>query len=71
MLQDLFTDFKILNIQETTLGANHPQSEMNRMTWKLSSELTENANKNTNNIKELKINLNPMQIRTFVIKVGT
>lgn len=70
MLQDLFIDFKIFDIQETTLGANQPQSEMNRMNWKSSSEFEGSENKNTNNIKDLKIELNPMQIRTFVLKVA-
>ncbi|EFA08765.1 lysosomal alpha-mannosidase [Tribolium castaneum] len=70
-LENLFSTFSICEIGETTLGANQwlgDYAEEEKLIWndKLPTPWTK-----LNPNDPLKIELNPMQIRTFLIKVDT
>ncbi|XP_018323399.1 lysosomal alpha-mannosidase-like isoform X2 [Agrilus planipennis] len=72
-LNDIFTSFEITSIEETTLGANQLLKENERLYF--TRETNEcrfdwkNANKIYDATKKLKIELMPMQIRTFIIDI--
>lgn len=70
IFQELFSSFKVEEIQEMNLGANQLNSEVVRLQWKAEND---NKSKNTPNKEESqgsKVTLNPMEIKTFVIKVS-
>ncbi|XP_044735005.1 lysosomal alpha-mannosidase-like isoform X1 [Chrysoperla carnea] len=47
-IQDLFKTFKVVDVQETALGANQLLSEVNRLKWKSTfNDTLENNNENT------------------------
>ncbi|XP_032680589.1 lysosomal alpha-mannosidase isoform X2 [Odontomachus brunneus] len=73
-IQDLFSTFSILSIEETTLGANQRLSDMKRMKWK--PETNDILQETEENIQPVQIQddvinvlLKPMEIRTFILKV--
>ncbi|XP_057312440.1 lysosomal alpha-mannosidase-like isoform X2 [Hydractinia symbiolongicarpus] len=61
-LDGLFTDFNIVNITETNLSANQLLKDKKMMKWNTDEEVAENSFDGFN------IELNPMQIRTFIAK---
>lgn len=67
-VQNLFTNFEIYNLIETTLGANVLLSDVNRFTWDTTNGPTRG---NSDYLPEgaLDVTLQPMQIRTFVAQV--
>ncbi|XP_050536747.1 lysosomal alpha-mannosidase-like [Daktulosphaira vitifoliae] len=74
-LEDLFTNFRITSLHETTLGANQWLSENSRLSWKTDDEDTLNSH-NIENTDQVSVNpkqvaLTPMQIRTFVAEIKT
>ncbi|KZC06792.1 Lysosomal alpha-mannosidase, partial [Dufourea novaeangliae] len=74
-IQDMFSTFTILSIEETTMGGNQWLKDMNRMKWhpETNDVLQERANTiNEIQIEEGVINvlLRPMEIRTFIIKIS-
>lgn len=68
--KDMFKDFNIEEIEETTLDGNLKKSDLRRLTWK-SNDTSVDANYDYNNsYKSLeRIKLLPMQIRTFIIRL--
>ena len=70
-LKDLFTSFTITGIQELTLGANQDVSALkNRLKFKYTpSKAPVSLPPTSANVESLKIELNPMQIRTFVLNI--
>ncbi|XP_076174533.1 lysosomal alpha-mannosidase II isoform X1 [Ptiloglossa arizonensis] len=74
-IQDLFSTFIILSVEETTLGGNQWLADMNRMKWEIETndilEKEENSSQPVK-VEEQMINilLKPMEIRTFVVKIA-
>ncbi|XP_053388235.1 lysosomal alpha-mannosidase-like isoform X2 [Mercenaria mercenaria] len=74
-LQNLFIPFNIDSVEELTLGANLPMSKLDRLKWKTKENiLTDKENmyivKNRESLTgPLDITLNPMEIRTFQVKL--
>ncbi|XP_060578031.1 lysosomal alpha-mannosidase-like isoform X2 [Ruditapes philippinarum] len=74
-LQDLFVPFNIESVEELTLGANLPKSQLNRLKWKSQDKiLTDKQNMYMveNRVPltgPLDITLTPMQIRTFEVNL--
>ncbi|KAG8181687.1 hypothetical protein JTE90_014820 [Oedothorax gibbosus] len=74
-LEGVFTDFTILSLQETTLSANQFLTEAKRLCWKTDGH--KDVCKNSSELgghkdiklKDLKVSLSPMEIRTFIAKV--
>lgn len=70
-MQNLFTLFDIKEIEETTLGANQLLSEVSeKLQWNVSFVRNDEdlmRSKNPLEIDNLVIELNPMEIRTFII----
>ncbi|XP_048256757.1 lysosomal alpha-mannosidase-like isoform X2 [Haliotis rufescens] len=77
-LKDLFVPFDIESVTELTLGSNLPLAQLNRLKWKT----TDSGNKDTTlrfkpeshpeqAAAPLDITLNPMEIRTFQVKLRT
>ncbi|XP_029158276.1 lysosomal alpha-mannosidase isoform X1 [Nylanderia fulva] len=73
-LQDLFSTFSIESIQTTTLGANQLLNENNRMQWEPETNdiLSREEDIQPVEIHDNMINilLQPMEIRTFILKVN-
>lgn len=63
--QDIFLQYKIIEIKETTLGANMWLQEYEEMEtiWK------DKVHSDTFRQSTYKIILKPMQIRTFIVKI--
>ncbi|XP_050428078.1 lysosomal alpha-mannosidase-like [Adelges cooleyi] len=72
-IQDVFLNFHIISLKETTLGANQWLSENIRLSWKSDDKSTPSSDqidKNTfTEIDPKHILLTPMQIRTFVAEI--
>ncbi|XP_050460750.1 lysosomal alpha-mannosidase isoform X2 [Cataglyphis hispanica] len=74
-IQDLFSTFSIQSIKETTLGANQLLSENDPMKWE--PETNDIILDKEENIQHVEVHgdmmihvlLNPMEIRTFILKV--
>lgn len=77
LFQDLFAPFVIVSLRETTLGANQWLNDNERLHFGRDSDSNDQENdinyllykRQTSSSDMLKIVLNPMQIRTFVIDV--
>ncbi|XP_076327158.1 LOW QUALITY PROTEIN: lysosomal alpha-mannosidase-like [Tachypleus tridentatus] len=73
-LKDMFTLFDVVNVTETTLGANKPLQNASRFTWH--TENSTRMNVNTGRQRdvpvgpEFNITLNPMEIRTFLVTLN-
>ena len=72
--QDLLADYTIASALETTLGANQWASDAGRLEWTTADdEERDDASRrrsvNTGSSGKLAVELKPMQIRTFVIRV--
>lgn len=65
-LKNLFTDFKIVSAEEMFLNGVKPRSEDSPLKWTNSEE----HNKLSRDSSNLKITLEPMQIRTFIVNVN-
>ncbi|GAB6018759.1 mannosidase alpha class, variant 3 [Chamberlinius hualienensis] len=61
-VQNLFSNFEITQIDETTLGANIWLKDLNRLSWNFNSNLKADVN----DYSLLNVTLTPMKIRTFV-----
>ncbi|XP_011151265.1 lysosomal alpha-mannosidase isoform X1 [Harpegnathos saltator] len=73
-IQDLFSTFSILSIEETTLGANQRLSDMNRMKWEpetndILQEIEQNMQPVQIQDNVVNVLLKPMEIRTFILTV--
>jgi len=73
-LKDRFSNFEILNIDETTLSANQYLESAKRLTWKIEDKrgLDSTAQRSYRKDKELdnlNVYLEPMKIRTFTAKI--
>lgn len=62
----------MLSVLETTLGANQPQEEMERLQWKSIKNETSVVDDGIQKLSDDKviINLKPMEIRTFLVKLS-
>lgn len=68
----MFTLFDITKIEETTLGANQLLSDVpQKLQWKTATQLGDKKYvtqpKNSLDVDNLIVELNPMEIRTFII----
>lgn len=72
--QDLFADFSITWAVETTLGANQWQSSSSRLPWMTAkrdqTELFQSKSIETDANGKTTVQLVPMDIRTFIIRVS-
>ncbi|XP_022237398.1 lysosomal alpha-mannosidase-like [Limulus polyphemus] len=74
-LKDMFTPFNVVNVTETTLGANQPLRKASRFAWNIEHNSTR-TNVNTGHQRdaptgpEFNITLNPMEIRTFLVTLN-
>lgn len=73
-LKDRFTDFDVLNLDETTLSANQYLENAKRLTWKIVNNGVQMSTgykgyRKDKDLKDLNIYLDSMQIRTFIAKV--
>ncbi|XP_014487574.1 PREDICTED: lysosomal alpha-mannosidase isoform X1 [Dinoponera quadriceps] len=73
-IQDLFSTFSILSIEETALGANQRLSDMNRMKWEAeTNDVLQEAEENVQPVQiqdnVTNVLLKPMEIRTFILTV--
>ena len=66
-LKDLFKELMIKSIRETTLSANQLLSETNRLKWKTSG--TSPLIQTDFDANDMKIELSPQQIRTFILTI--
>ncbi|KAH1004274.1 hypothetical protein HUJ04_004053 [Dendroctonus ponderosae] len=66
-LQDLFTSFKVLSLRETTLGANQYLQDNNRIRFNVADA---KSRKIVQEDDDFIVILEPMQIRTFILKVS-
>ena len=62
-----FKTFKVLDSVETTLTAHEILSNSKRLQW--NSHLFATENNRSKRAVETKVNLNPQQIRTFILTV--
>ena len=74
LFQDLFTRFLIVSAYETTLSANRKLSHVQRIIWKSddvssSENIERDGSSQMSDIDIHAIDLYPMQIRTFILKV--
>lgn len=74
VLKDLFTDFDIVSLTETTLSANQFLKDARRLVWNSgqSNDIFSAIRKpgaDDKAVGDLVISLNPMQIRTFIAEV--
>jgi len=68
-LQNLFSDFQIVEATETTLGGHIWKQDEQRLSWNVES--TRNTPKRHSGLGDaLDVTLTPMQIRTFVVTVA-
>lgn len=67
-LAQLFKPRRIEKVTELTLNANQMQSEMIRLEWKFDSNSMGSFNANLPALNLTNISLDPMQIRTLLIK---
>ena len=71
-LKNLFKQFTITDAVEMTLGGNEKLSEATRLQFKTSTnEIQQNNEKQPSVVDNLKVTLNPMEIKTFVITVSS
>jgi hypothetical protein len=73
MFQGLFSLFEVTEIRETTLGANQWLDEFEakeKYVWNVKGGGSVVNNKPSTAPRADEISLNPMQIRTFVVKVA-
>eukprot|EP00118_Oscarella_pearsei_P014340 m.122439 g.122439 ORF g.122439 m.122439 type:complete len:993 (+) comp37781_c0_seq1:117-3095(+) len=70
-LDDIFSAFQVNTVEEMILGANLPKKEENRLKWNVTGErpYTEDKRKEIVSSPDQKIDLNPMDIRTFLVDV--
>ncbi|XP_035227790.1 lysosomal alpha-mannosidase-like isoform X2 [Stegodyphus dumicola] len=73
-LKNLFNDFEVLSIDETTLSANQYLDEAKRLRWNIEGRAVHGNSNVTDYHKDvaldhLNINLTPMLIRTFLAKI--
>ncbi|KAK0079162.1 hypothetical protein PV326_008900 [Microctonus aethiopoides] len=75
-ITDLFNDFNIVSLRETTLGANQWIESMSRLEWHSRDNNDENneVNNQTEQVKiegnTINVLLKPMEIRTFVLTIS-
>lgn len=75
-ITDLFNDFDIVSLRETTLGANQWIESMSRLEWHSRDNNDENneVNNQTEQVKiednTINVLLKPMEIRTFVLTIS-
>ncbi|XP_033226476.1 lysosomal alpha-mannosidase-like [Belonocnema kinseyi] len=74
-LQDLFSDFIVTGVHETTLGGNQWLEDMERLKWVPDKDYVVGNNYTVNPINskirnEMEVLLMPKQIRTFVVNVS-
>ncbi|RZF46632.1 hypothetical protein LSTR_LSTR014959 [Laodelphax striatellus] len=69
-LQDLFSAFKVVSAEETTLGANLLLKDLQRLKWKSQSNYIEKQGlSDQQTLTDFNVTLKPMQIRTFIVEV--
>lgn len=69
-LENLFSAFDVIKVEEVTLGANLPKDQLQRLQWKVINEIpTQNEQTNSNVQKDsgFEVVLKPFQIRSFII----
>ncbi|XP_031833177.1 lysosomal alpha-mannosidase II isoform X1 [Nomia melanderi] len=71
-LRDVFTNYNIVTVEETSLGANQWKADMNRLKWQAETNdvlQSRDATSNTVQVEDdaINITLKPMEIRTFLI----
>ena len=70
-LDGLFTAFKIESMTELVLGANEELSKVHRLVWKTEGSTTpRERGREWEGVKANQITLNPMEIRTFQVKLS-
>ncbi|KAK0161282.1 hypothetical protein PV327_009769 [Microctonus hyperodae] len=73
-ITDLFNDFKIVSLRETTLGANQWIESMARLEWHIRDNEDNEVNNQTDQVKiqgnTINVLLKPMEIRTFVLTIS-
>ncbi|KAF4094455.1 hypothetical protein AMELA_G00015200 [Ameiurus melas] len=69
-LQKLFSTLEVVGVSEMSLGANQWKEDMQRMHWKLNSgETAVPLREHVGDPSSWEITLNPMEIRTFLLRV--
>ncbi|XP_049818764.1 lysosomal alpha-mannosidase-like [Aethina tumida] len=66
-LQNLFSSFKIISVQETLLNGVIPLTKESKLIWPQFS--IKDASSLKRDAEDFRVNLTPMQIRTFIVKV--
>ncbi|XP_051165376.1 lysosomal alpha-mannosidase [Leptopilina boulardi] len=74
-IQDLFSAFIVTSVRETTLGGNQWLEENNRLKWTSEENEIFKTNDssvplNLENASAISVELKPMQIRTFIVKIA-
>ncbi|XP_076348984.1 lysosomal alpha-mannosidase-like [Tachypleus tridentatus] len=71
-LKEMFTPFDVVNVTETTLGANQLLKETSRLTWNTegSSASNNDRQKDIPKTPDFNVTLSPMEIRTFVVALS-
>ncbi|XP_076147474.1 lysosomal alpha-mannosidase [Alosa pseudoharengus] len=67
-LQKLFSTVEVMGVTEMSLGANQWKSEMSRLVWRPSADAAPQP-KQPSDPSPWEITLNPMEIRTFLLRV--
>lgn len=73
--QDLFAPFTVVAVRETTLGGNQWIEDLERLKWEMETNdilLNDNPTVPPVVVEDDNVNvlMNPMDIRTFIIKVS-
>lgn len=70
--KELFKGFEITSLEETVLGGNMWKKDLNRLKWSILNNDKKSTNPhlsiNSDEISTKEIVLNPMQIRSFVLR---
>ncbi|XP_076263635.1 lysosomal alpha-mannosidase-like [Rhynchophorus ferrugineus] len=71
-LQDLFSGFDIVSLEESTLGGNQWLKDNTRLKFKTkeTQEPSKSRQEIEDNLEDFEIALSPSQIRTFIIKIN-
>jgi hypothetical protein len=68
-LQKFFGNITVISIQETTLTANQLKP-VPKLRWKVETSLSERTLKHRDDVANLIYTLNPMETRTFVVRLS-
>ncbi|XP_060715118.1 lysosomal alpha-mannosidase [Tachysurus vachellii] len=69
-LQKMFSSLELMGVSEMSLGANQWKEDVNRMQWKFNrSETAAPLHERVGDPSPWEITLNPMEIRTFLLRV--